>query len=96
MQSEKVEAITEEEKSEESYNQLHNSHRGNVVVVGHGSSHFCSPQRIMHEVHFAASDGSLDVVVVGSGMKHEALLPLVDQWHSKQEEHCHTKIGNQH
>ena len=95
VKTKQIKTVEKKQEGEESDDQLHDGHGGNVIIVCHCAGDLGGAKCVLHEVRLTASDYSLDVVVVGRCMLHKALLALVNHGKCKEEEDSYAEVGNQ-
>ena len=95
MQAEEIETVAEKEDCEKGHGQLHDAHRGDVIIMGHGTCDLGHAEGIMDEVGFPAADRGIDIFAVYGGVRQKSLLSLVDHRHGEQERHRDAEVGYQ-
>ena len=92
MQPEQVETVSEEQDGKKGYRELHDAHRGDVVIVSHGPGYLGSAQGVVYEVGFAAAYCGIDILPVHRCVGQKVLLSLIDDRDCKQKNHGDTQV----
>ena len=64
-------------------------------IVCHGTGDFGGAKGVVHEVGLSTADCGIDIFVVYAGVGLEALLPLINERHSRKQDHRNTEVCNQ-